>query len=226
MKGILFASARRFVEMLLWMVILSALIFGLYKAEVIMPTTTGCFVSLMIGAILFWLQNFRWLCRCRVSVPSRRIYLIVNYVPYAVIMIISYIILAFYDSQVYTWLFSITKFLKYGEVLSFDTGTATTVISSFVFHLITLLLIWFAPYSIESALKENNSWRDVFYTATDAVKVVTAPEIGLSDEVRQSVLINLFAGATVNDVNRMLGLPIVEEDEEDEEEDGYAGVGI
>ena len=107
--------------------------------------------------------------------------------------------------------------------MSFDTGTATTVISSFVFHLITLLLIWFAPYSIESVLKEHNSWRDVFYTATDAVKVVTAPEIGLSDEVRQSVLINLFAGATVNDVNRILGLPIVEEDEE---EDGYAGVGI
>lgn len=223
MNGILFASGRRFVEMLLWMVILSALIFGLYKAGVIASTATGCFISLMFGAVLFWLQNFRWMCRCRMSVPDRRIYLIVNYVPYVIIMIISYIILALFDSEVYTWLFAITKFWKYTEALSFDDGTVTTVISSGIFHLFTLLLIWFAPYSVEYILKENNGWKDVYYTSTDAVDVVTAPEIGLSDEVRQSVLMNLFKDAAVNDVNRLLGLPLIEEDEE---EDGYAGADV
>ena len=220
MNSILFASGRRFVEMLLWMVMLSALIFGLYNAGVISSTATGCFISLMLGAIAFWSQNYRWLCRCRMSVPDRRIYLIVNYVPYAVIMIISFIVLASFESEVYTWLFAITKFWKYTAALSFDDGTVTTAISAGIFHAFTLVLIWFAPYNIEHLLKDDAGWKNDYYTATDAIDVVASPQLGLSDEVKQSVLMNLFTGAAVNDINRLLGLPLVEEDEE---EDEYAG---
>ena len=214
MNGILFASARRFIEMLVFEVMLSALIFGLYKSGIIPPTVTGCFFSLMLGALLYWFQNFRWLCRCRLGVPSKAIYLIVNYVPYTLIMLISFIVLFTCDSEIYTWLFAITKFWKYTSALSFASGTRTTFISAIAFHAFTLLLIWFAPYGVRHILNNDRGWETNVYSAGDIIDVLAAPSIGMTAEVRKSVLINLFEGAAIADINRIVGLPL-EEAEED-----------
>ena len=214
MKGLLFASVRRFIEMLLLEIALSALAFGLFKGGIIAPTYTGCFFSLMSGAALYWFQNFRWLCRCRLSVPSQSIYLIANYVPYALIMLISFFVLAVCDSETYTWLFAITKFWKYTAALSFTSGTLSTLISAIAFHIFTMLIIWFAPYSISHILNKDKAWESNVYSAGDIIDVLAAPSLDMTAEVKKSVLTNLFEGAEINDINRIVGLPL-EEDEED-----------
>ena len=205
--------------MLVLEILLSAIIFGLYKAGLIFSTATACFMSLLIGAILYWIQNYIWMCKCRLGVPGAGIYLIANYVPYAIIMLLSFIVMAVCDSETYTWMFAITKFWKYTAALSFSSGTLPTLISAIAFHIFTLLLIWFAPYSLKHILNGNNRSKNDVYYAGDIIDVLADPSIGMTAEDKKSVLTNLFEDAAINDINRIVGLPL--EEEEDDEHVGY-----
>lgn len=204
-----FAILKRIIELFVWDVILSALLHGLNIAGIIPGNMSGQFLSLLVGALLYIVQNVRWMRRCRFEMPSKRIYMFVNYTAYAVFVLISFVILAVTDSATYTWIFSITEFLTHTNL------NISTVQSAVVFHTVMIFIIWLAPAGMEALLIDegNTAWQEKSYTANDILMAVNSNELNLPPYIRKTVFAGIFKTATENELNRMSGLPVEDEDE-------------
>ena len=224
--GLWICAARRFLEMFIINVFLSALIFGLYKMHVIPPTMAGCFLSLGFGAIVFWVVNTILLRRCRFALPDRKTYLTANYIAFGAFVLFSLIFLVLVDSETYTWLFAITKFLKYSNIqlgASFmfgDEAMTDTFFASIIFHAITAFVIWAAPVGMEEMLSDakKEHWQDRLYTTVEIMSAVakTREKHSNNDELFFDELKLLFDGATDNEIRRLLGMELLPENEDEE----------
>lgn len=223
--GMWICAARRFLEMFIINFFLSALIFGLYRMGVIPSTMTGCFMSLGFGAIVFWIVNTILLRRCRFVLPDRETYLKANYIAFGAFVLFSFIFLVLVDSETYTWLFAITKFLKYSNMqlgASFMFGNEAmteTFFASLIFHLITAIVIWAAPVGMEEMLStaKKENWQDRLYTIADIMSAVarTRKKHGSNDELFFDELKLIFDGASDNEIRRLLGMELLPEEDDE-----------
>ena len=186
----------------------------------------GCFLSLGFGAIVFWVVNTILLRRCRFALPDRKTYLTANYIAFGAFVLFSLIFLVLVDSETYTWLFAITKFLKYSNIqlgASFmfgDEAMTDTFFASMIFHAITAFVIWAAPAGMEEMLSDakKEHWQDRFYTAVEIMRAVakTREKHSNNDELFFDELKLLFDGATDNEIRRLLGMELLPENEDEE----------
>ena len=224
--GMWICAARRFLEMFIINVFLSSLIFGLYKMNMIPSTMAGCFLSLGFGAVVFWVINTILLRRCRFVLPDRKTYLTANYIALGAFALFSLIFLVLVDSETYTWVFAITKFLKYSNIqlgASFmfgDEAMTDTFLASIIFHAITAFVIWAAPVGMEEMLSDakKEHWQDRLYTMPDIMEAVerTRKKYGNNDDLFFDELKLIFDGASDNEIRTLLGMEPLPAEEDDE----------
>ena len=228
MQGYLFCAGRRFIEMFVINAVLSVLIFGLFKMSVIPSTMAGCFLSLGFGAVVFWIVNIILLRRCRYDLPDRKAYMISNYIALGAFSLFSIIFLFIVDSETYTWVFAITKFLKYsklelgGSLLLDDSDMTATFFSALIFHAITAFVIWAAPAGIEALLNDarKTNWQDNTYTVNEIMDAVDRVRVQYNnnDEMIYYGLQQLFGEAKENELRALMGMELLPEEDDDEME--------
>ena len=91
-----------------------------------------------IFAALFMIANFIMLRNCYCDFRDNRLFRFVNFLAYLVFLAVSFSIFL-YSSKAYTWLFAITKFLRYTDT------SITVAASAAVFHSVGIAEVFLAP---------------------------------------------------------------------------------
>lgn len=129
---------QRVLELIVLCIAISAIItvlnvIGITKTEILLPR------SLLIGTIVFAGINTYLSRECfyHVNNPSR--YLKSNISAYFIFAFVNIVSLFLLSQRAYTWLFAITKFIRFAY------ADASVLVSACSFHLLMLLIIAFAP---------------------------------------------------------------------------------
>lgn len=140
-----FVIYRRVAELLLPSIFLSAMITFLNITGRVVDRVN---IFLMISAfvMVFTIYNFRNLRNCYCDMRDKKLFFILNFLSYAIYAGINLAVLVFTKSEVYTWLFSITKGLRFLYV--------DVIYSVLVFHFIQLLCIFVSTIGMEWVFDE------------------------------------------------------------------------
>lgn len=133
---------RRLCELFLTCAIISAVITFFYVAG-ILYTDTFLSIALLIGLFVFAFINIRMLRQCYFDLHSNKNYYLSNLLSYAIFALISIGVYKLCSGIIFTWLFAITKFVKYT-----DAGNPT-IKSMLFFHLIGFLCVLLAPIGMK-----------------------------------------------------------------------------
>lgn len=128
---------RRFFELLLTSIILSVTVTWLNTAG-ILSTKQDLFSGTFIGTAIFVFINIRMLRHCYFDLRSNPRYYLLNLAAYLLFTALGFVIYNFCPDEIYTWIFAITKFVKYINNLP-------TFYSALTFHCIGILTIFLAP---------------------------------------------------------------------------------
>ena len=120
-------------------IIISLFITGIHVQEIADDTMEACFINMSLGALVYWIINVCILRRCYFDLKNKSLYYLVNYAAYAAFMLIGICIYYIGNSEVYAWLFSITKFARYSGY------GINTFASAMIFHTIMLITIPVSP---------------------------------------------------------------------------------
>lgn len=94
-----------------------------------------------IFAALFMIVNFIMMRNCYCDLRDNRLFWILNFSAYLIFLILSFSVFLC-SSKTYTWLFAITKFLRYTDT------NITVVQSAAVFHLVGIAAVFLAPIGL------------------------------------------------------------------------------
>lgn len=127
-----FVVYRRFAELLLPTIVFSFLITILNVAGLVVKRSSVVF---MISAfvMVFTIFNFTNLRKCYFDICNKKLFFILNFLSHAIFAGVNFAVLVFAKNEVYTWLFSITKGLKFLDV--------DVIYSVLLFHFIQLICI-------------------------------------------------------------------------------------
>lgn len=134
-------SIQRFFELLLIEITLSVMSM-LFNLSDLCETQAGLVISMSLGVIIYVIINVLLLRECFLYLESRHAYYKANILAYAMFVIVSFLTYAFGGNAVYTWLFSITKFISYSA------QEITNMASVITFHFIMLVTIFAAPWDM------------------------------------------------------------------------------
>jgi len=140
---------RRFIEYTGVCVLISAVSTYLYTKGVIPATQRGCLLALTAGTVLYCIIHFFMLRECFFDLRNRKEFYTANYVAYFLFMLTGVLILFVFGKDLHTWLFSITKFLKYSNY------QFSTIISTAFFHLLTIFVIAVSPVGMWRLRRER-----------------------------------------------------------------------
>ena len=134
---------RRFAEIIFTNFIISGFITLLNKMEILVER--GHIISvLLIGAVIFFIVNIRMFRNCYFDMGKfHKEYYIINTGAYLLFAIICTAVYFLGTGEVYTWLFSITKLIRY-TVNEIDTHY-----SALFFHFIGLATVFLSPIGIK-----------------------------------------------------------------------------
>lgn len=130
---------RRFIELFFVNFILSAIVTGLYELELLAATQTAVKFAMLISAIIYVVIQVFMLRQCFFDLSNKYDYYLFNYAAYAIFMVFNIVLFFFGGSFIFTWLFGITKFLR------FINHGIDTFFGILVFHLVMLIAITLAP---------------------------------------------------------------------------------
>lgn len=138
---------RRIAELLMFSIVLSVMITFLNISGLVVKRNS---VVLMISAfvIVFTVFNFINLRNCYFDMCDKKLFFILNFLSHAIFAGVNFAFLAFAKNEVYTWLFSITKGLKFLDV--------DVVYSVIIFHFIQLMCIIVSTIGMEWIFDEND----------------------------------------------------------------------
>ena len=153
-KRIMQIILRRFLELLIPEIVLSAIITFISANEYITNTHSSVGAIMLLSLALYLFYNFYLLRGCCEDL---------DIVEYYVYNLISYILFvgvnaAFYlagNNTLYTWLFSITK------TISVVFQQMKTLTSIKIFHCLVLALIFIAPYT---TYKKSSFWKNLIWS--------------------------------------------------------------
>ncbi len=130
---------HRFLELFISNLIISSFITILYLIGVL-GTRAGVCLALIAGTVVFFFLNVKMLRYYFYDLKKNtRLYYILNITAYLIFAFISFIIYVLGPSELYTWLFAITKLIK------FTANGVATHYSALFFHSIGLALIFLIP---------------------------------------------------------------------------------
>ena len=142
---------RRVAELLLPCIVLSMVITFLNISGLVVRRNS---VVLMISAfvIVFTVFNFINLRKCYFDMCDKKLFFILNFLSHAIFAGINFAFLAFAKNEIYAWLFSITKGLKF-----LDVGIIYSVL---LFHFIQLICIVASTIGMEWIFyeKDEGEW--------------------------------------------------------------------
>lgn len=130
--------AQRFVELMIISTVLSVIavilnITGAVKVEI------ALFFVLLLFSLLFMCLNIKQMRLCYFDLMDRTVHYVSNIVAYLLFAAVGYAVYFLGSSEVYSWMFAITKFAKYSS-LGLDTP-----ISALIFHAVGIISILVAP---------------------------------------------------------------------------------
>lgn len=141
MNSITRLSIQRFFELLLIEITLSVMAM-LFNLSDLCETQAGLVISMSLCVIIYVIINVLLLRECFLYLESRNAYYKSNLIAYIAFVAVSMFTYIFGGNAVYTWLFSITKFIAYSA------QNFTSFASLVVFHFIMLLTIFAAPWDM------------------------------------------------------------------------------
>lgn len=130
--------AQRFVELMFTSVVLSVIavilnITGAIKIE------TALFLVLLLFSLLFMCLNIKLMRLCYFDLMDRTVHYVSNLAAYLLFAAVGYAVYFFCSSEVYSWMFEITKFAKYSSL------GADTPVSALLFHVVGIVSVLVAP---------------------------------------------------------------------------------
>lgn len=138
-RYLLYTATQRISEMLIGCIVPSVLICALCVSG---PMPVGSLqrdAVLIAAPLIFMAWNVLMLRRCYAELADDVNYYVVNLCAYGAFALINLIAYIFLPTDGYTWIFVITRFLRYSNL-----GISTPV-GIILFHIITAVSIFFAP---------------------------------------------------------------------------------
>ncbi len=138
---------RRVAELLLTCIVFSFLITILNVTGLMVKRNIVVFMILAFE-VAFTILNFKNLRKCYFDIRNKKLFFMLNFLSHAIFAGVNFIFLLFAKNEVYTWLFSITKGLKYIDV--------ELIYSVLLFHFIQLICIIVSTIGMEWIFDEND----------------------------------------------------------------------
>lgn len=142
-----FVVYRRVAELLLSSIFFSLIITFLNITGRVV-NRISIFLMISVFVLVFTINNFRNLRECYCDIRDKKSFFILNFLSHAIFAGINFVVLFFANSEVYTWLFSITKGLRFLYV--------DVIYSVLLFHFIQLLCIIVSTIGMEWVFDEND----------------------------------------------------------------------
>lgn len=133
---------RRFLELFFVNAAISAILTILNLGKVLAGHNSLPF-GMFVGIAVFVTVNFRMLRRCYFDLRDSFLYYTANIAAYLLFALFSACVYRVFSSEIYTWFFALTKFLKYTNI------ALSVPYSAAVFHLIGFLIIFIAPIGMD-----------------------------------------------------------------------------
>lgn len=133
----------RLAELLGLCMTLSALSCALWYYKIIPRTESAYGLVLIVVSIIFLVSNAFMLRQCFFDLRNVAAYYLLNYLAYFIFMVITYVTFRVFGEVPYAWMFNTLKLAAFTD---FDLSSLR---STFVMHLIMLVLITVAPIGME-----------------------------------------------------------------------------
>ena len=131
---------RRVAELLLPSIVFSVLITILNITGLVVKRHNVVFM-ISVFVVAFSIFNFTNLRKCYFDLRNKKLFFVLNLLSQAIFTAVNFTVLVIAESEVYTWLFSITKGLKFLNV--------DLIYSVLIFHFIQLICIIVSPIGME-----------------------------------------------------------------------------
>ena len=114
---------------------------------------------MVVMTVIFIVVNVLLLRRCYLDIYNKPVYYTSNFVAYLLFAGITFIAHALFPSEIFAWLFGITKVMRYSFL------ELTTVTSMFIFHGMGLLMIALASVDLGWIFEIADDYRgtDILY---------------------------------------------------------------
>ena len=133
---------RRFAELVITCFIISGFIALLSKMGILVERKYVV-VALLIGALMFFLIQVKMLRNCYYDMQQfYREYYLTNTFAYLLFVLVCYLIYFFCADEVYTWLFAITKWVR------FTVNRIEIYLSALLFHAVGLACVFLSPAGV------------------------------------------------------------------------------
>lgn len=143
-------TVRRFFELMVTCSAISAVITFLNIVDLLTTKSRLC-IALLIGLAVFLFINVRMLRQCYFEFRSNVIYFLVNMSAYLLFAGATIAVYCLCSKEWFTWLFAVTKFAKYWGF------NINNLLSLFLFHIIGLLTVIFAPTGMSWIFIDDNA---------------------------------------------------------------------
>lgn len=142
-----FVIYRRVAELLLPCIVLSLLITFINITGLVVKRNSVVFMVSAFIAV-FTIFNFNNLRKCYFDMRNKKLFYLLNFLSNAIFAGINFAFLVFAKNEIYTWLFSITKVLKF-----LDVGVVYSVL---LFHSIQLICTVVSTIGMKWVFDEND----------------------------------------------------------------------
>ena len=129
---------RRFLELFCVNAAISAILTVLNVFKVLARQNTLLF-GIAVGIVIFAVINSIMLRHCYFDLRNNFLYFTTNIAAYALFALLNALVYLLFSTEVYTWLFAVTKFFKYTSL------ALSAPLSAAVFHLIGFAVVFLAP---------------------------------------------------------------------------------
>lgn len=121
----------------------------------LLATKAELSLGLVIGTTIFLYINVRMLRNCYFDLDGKSEYYTLNAIAYLFFAMINMFSYFFVADKIYTWLFALTKFIRY---TNFEISTFTSVC---VFHTMGILLIFVAPLGMKEFIDDKLEYEQI-----------------------------------------------------------------
>ena len=150
-RNFLVAVLRRFCELLFCCVAPSFVLALLCLTGVLPDASVKMFAVVYVGVLVFFCTNTVMLRNCHYDIRNNRIYLAVNFVSYAVFVLLNLLAYKLLPQYIYTFFFAITKFAK------FTPFPINSAYSAIIFHALMAIVIFLAPIGMKKIYEEEEA---------------------------------------------------------------------
>lgn len=176
------AIVRRFSELLLMDMFLSAILTVVCSGMLIEVNQRKCFVWSCIAVLIYFIVNVVMLNSSCKRIRNTKKYFVCSYASYAIFAVLTLILYKFANKEFYTWFFSITKFAQFSDAVR------STFASVIIFHMMMCVAVLVAPINVTYVWNSDkyNSADYAYDPENDYIEQIDAAESEI-DEIFESI---------------------------------------